>query len=65
MYYLNSEQLEKDIVKKRLRPSIDEDVHWPKGSMELMRDCWDHDPNKRPKNFSVITVRLAEIIKNH
>jgi hypothetical protein len=65
VYYLNSEQLERDIVRKRLRPCIDEDIHWPKGFIELMKDCWEREPYDRPKNFSVITVRLAEIIKNN
>ncbi len=36
-------------------------ARWPNGFYELMCECWDGDPAKRP-TFAVIEQRLAEMV---
>src|SRR6266540_2208257 len=39
-------------ICKNFRPPIIKDT--PKGYTELMQECWDYDPNKRPTTFNIL-----------
>ena len=48
------------IVKicENIRPPII--INAPKGYIELMQECWDSDPNKRPTTIDIL-IRLINI----
>jgi len=47
-------------ICKNFRPPIIKNT--PKGYVELMQECWDSDPNKRPTTFNILK-RLFNIEK--
>lgn len=51
-------ELEDRIKNEKLRPSIPDTCH--EGYAQLIRDCWDDDPKKRPY-FPEIIERLTQI----
>ncbi len=46
------------VALQHMRPDVDES--WDQGLRELMQDCWQHEPKKRPP-FSEIVQRLMGI----
>jgi serine/threonine protein kinase len=49
---------------KGMRPTLPEQ-DYPKGFVELMKECWDEQPSKRPQNFNEIVKRLEQIKETH
>src|SRR5688572_8628186 len=47
----NDTRLIIDIIKNFRPPTI---KHTPKGYIELMQECWNSDPNKRPTTLLII-----------
>ncbi len=50
-------------ICKGFRPSIITNA--PKGYIELMQECWNSDPNKRPTANDIIDIFDEEIIPNY
>ncbi|KAI3507135.1 hypothetical protein L1887_21935 [Cichorium endivia] len=59
-YTFDLENLTPDIYKE-MRPSIP--MHCPRPLTQLMEQCWDTDPTKRPEMNDVVVV-LEEIVKS-
>ena len=52
-------------ICKNLRPQIIRNA--PKGYIELMQECWDSDPNKRPTTFDILKklINMEKIEKEN
>ena len=61
----NDDQVQKLIIdgkRAELDPRFKERSAIEKGLVELMEQCWEHDPKKRPDIFTVILkLRIAEV----
>jgi len=55
---LHTHNLYKEVVKKKVRPPLD--LTWPDEVIQLISDCWDDNPDKRP-TFRRIIERMRII----
>jgi serine/threonine protein kinase len=62
-YGIDGSVVSQRVVKEGLRPKISE-KECPGPFLELMRRCWDEDPDKRPYFGEIITDLQAMNFKN-
>jgi mitogen-activated protein kinase kinase kinase 9 len=62
-YGIDGQEVAKRVVHEGLRPSIRE-RDCPGPFLELMTECWDRDPNKRPQFAEIIKSLEAMNFKN-
>ena len=56
----NVEEFEARVARGGERPSLPQ--HWPEGLRELLRDCWQAEPHRRP-GFGAVVRRLEALLR--